>query len=326
MGTPSQPSSLDAWWDNRLTACVIPDGEMPSELCRVRFDSVRELPLDTASWEQRAASMVFDEPPFNVPAGLKPAAGVVIRELDGRIWCVAPSNQFGGYPHTFPKGRLDGKSPKAAALVEAFEESGLLVHLTGFLVDTKRSTTYTRYYMAERVSGNPADMGWESQAVLLAPVPALFGLLTNANDLPVLRALQDWLAKPQHRIMPARAWHWNTLPMPAQQVRLPLDFTLTAEQADAIRLGFIPSAQEEKWFACYQDNTLYQYRSWTGFCIDQIHFEADGDGLRATHAIVNRDPEQYMCTDDREDAERIEGLVLGLAQYNINRLREVGVA
>lgn len=201
----------------------------------------------------------------------------------------------------------------------------MLVHLTGFLVDTKRSTTYTRYYMAERVSGNPADMGWESQAVLLAPVPALFGLLTNANDLPVLRALQDWLAKPQHRIMPARAWHWNTLPMPAQQVRLPLDFTLTAEQADAIRLGFIPSAQEEKWFACFQDNTLYQYRSWTDFCIDQIHFEPEGDGLRATHAIVNRDPQQYPCTDDREDAERIEGLVFGLAEYNINRLREIEV-
>ena len=321
---PSQPSPLEAWWDNKATACVVPDGDMPDELFNIRFTTARDLPSEASGWEQLANSMVFDEPPFNPPGGLKPAAGVIIRERDGRIWLVAPSNQFAGYVHTFPKGRPDGKSLKAAALLEAFEESGLQVYLTDFLIDVPRSLSYTRYYMAERMGGNPADMGWESQAVLLAPVPALSGLLTNANDLPILKALQHWLDQPQHRIMPTRVWDWKTLPMPAQQIRLPLDFMLTPEQSSAIQLGFLPTIQDEKWFACYQDNTLFQYRSWTGFCIDQIHFEPDGEGLRATHAIVNRDPEQYPCTDDREDAERVEWMVSGLAKYNINRLREAG--
>ena len=103
---------------------------------------------------------------------------------------VAPSNAFGGYKATFPKGRLDGKSAKVTALIEAFEESGLRVRLLSHLIDVARSTTYTRYYLAERVGGNPADMGWESQAVILAPLAALPVLLNNSNDLPIIEELK----------------------------------------------------------------------------------------------------------------------------------------
>jgi hypothetical protein len=76
------------------------------------------------------------------------------------------------------------------ALIEAFEESGLRVRLLNHLIDVARSTTYTRYYLAERVGGNPADMGWESQAVILAPLAELPVLLNNSNDLPIIEALK----------------------------------------------------------------------------------------------------------------------------------------
>ena len=50
---------------------------------------------------------------------------VVILEDDGRVWVVHPSNGFGGYPATFPKGTLDpGMLLRAAAIREAYEESG----------------------------------------------------------------------------------------------------------------------------------------------------------------------------------------------------------
>ncbi|WP_052469104.1 hypothetical protein [Pseudomonas massiliensis] len=62
--------------------------------------------------------------------------------------------------------------------------------------------------------------------------------------------------------------------------------------------------------------TLFQHRSWTGICIDQIHFIEHQGGLRATHAQVNRKPEHYSQTDDAVDIERIESLVRNLAQYN----------
>jgi 8-oxo-dGTP pyrophosphatase MutT (NUDIX family) len=190
---PSKPSTVHAWLDPTSVACVIPDGELPNALNNIPFLSIQNLSSDNTHWETLAASMPLDEPPFHLPAGLKASAGVVICEMDGRCWLIAPSNQFGGYQHTFPKGRLDGKSLKAAALAEAFEECGLQVVLTSFLVDAPRSTTYTRYYMAKRVAGNPAEMGWESQAVILAPIDALSDLLNNNNDKPVLAALKKYL-------------------------------------------------------------------------------------------------------------------------------------
>lgn len=57
----------------------------------------------------------------------------------------------------------------AGAIKEAFEETGLMVELVGFLVDVLRTTTYSRYYLARRIGGNPADMAWEAQAVMLVP-------------------------------------------------------------------------------------------------------------------------------------------------------------
>lgn len=73
---------------------------------------------------------------------------------------------------------------------EAFEESGLLVELTGFLCDSLRSTTVTRYYAAKRLAGNPADAGWETQAVHLVPLTLLPSLVTHPNDEVILQAIK----------------------------------------------------------------------------------------------------------------------------------------
>ena len=70
-----------------------------------------------------------------------------------------------------------------------YEESGLRVRLLRHLVDVRRSQTYTRYYLAERVGGSPADMGWESQCVMLVPLSKLNGLRLKAPDLAVIQAL-----------------------------------------------------------------------------------------------------------------------------------------
>lgn len=187
---PSTPSPLSAWGDPTAIACVVPDGDMPPTVGSNDILSWRDAPTTSAGWEALAGTMGFEEPLFTAPSGFKRAAGAVVVEPDGRVWVVAPSNRFAGYAATFAKGGLDGRSAKAAALVEVFEESGLQVELTGHLIDTKRTLSYTRYYLARRVGGDPADMGWETQAVMLAPVGALKGLLNHANDLPVIEALQ----------------------------------------------------------------------------------------------------------------------------------------
>jgi 8-oxo-dGTP pyrophosphatase MutT (NUDIX family) len=138
-----------------------------------------------------AGAALVEEPVFKPPKGLQAAAGVVIREPDGRIWVVCPTNQYGDHEVTFPKGRLEGKSLQATALCEAYEESGLRVRLIRHLVDIRRTQTYTRYYLAERVGGSPADMGWESQCVVLVPEGDLRSLDLAPADKQLVRALED---------------------------------------------------------------------------------------------------------------------------------------
>lgn len=187
---PSQATALSTWTNPSEVATVIPDGELPSALNGINFANWSDVPSSANAWEILAAQSTIDEPPFTPPSHKKPAAGVVIEESDGRVWLVAPSNRYGGYIATFPKGTLElDASKQATALKEAFEESGLRVQLTGFLADTQRTTSYTRYYRAKRIGGNPADMGWESQAVHLVPRNMLKLYLTHASDLPLLKLL-----------------------------------------------------------------------------------------------------------------------------------------
>lgn len=164
---------------------------MPAEINGIPFVPWAQAPKTVAEWEALAAKKRIDEPDFVAPAGCKPAAGAVIREVDGRVWLVAPSNAFGGYQTTFPKGGLEGKSAQATALVETFEECGLQVRLIQHLIDVRRSTSFTRYYLAERVGGNPGDMGWESQAVMLCPVSRLHAVLNSPFDRVILDRLTE---------------------------------------------------------------------------------------------------------------------------------------
>lgn len=133
---PSKASPLEFWSHPDKTAIVIPDGEMPDSLNGIMCTSWENAPEQADIWEALANTMPLDEPLFSAPIGFKQSAGVVLLESDGRIWLAAPTNQYSGYIHTFPKGNLEGKTPKAAALAETFEETGLQVKLTGFLCDT----------------------------------------------------------------------------------------------------------------------------------------------------------------------------------------------
>jgi 8-oxo-dGTP pyrophosphatase MutT (NUDIX family) len=189
--SPSTPSSQRAWRQAAQIAAVTPGGKLPDSLHRMRFESWVDAPVSASDWEVLAGAALLEEPSFKPPKGLQAAAGVVIREPDGRIWVVCPTNQYGDHEVTFPKGRLEGKSLQATALCEAYEESGLRVRLIRHLVDVRRTQTFTRYYLAERVGGSPADMGWESQCVMLVPADALGSLDLAPADKQVVRALED---------------------------------------------------------------------------------------------------------------------------------------
>lgn len=185
---PHLPSLLAAWGDPQGVARVVPGGPVPASLNGVALVPWAQPPESDAAWERLAAAAPVVEPPFVCPSGMKPAAGALVVEPNGRAWCVAPSNRFGGHEFTLPKGRIDGRSLTATALVEVFEETGLQVELQAWLCDVARSVTFTRFFLARRIGGSPTTMGWESQSVVLAPVPDLRALLTHSGDQLVLDA------------------------------------------------------------------------------------------------------------------------------------------
>lgn len=183
---PSTPTELSEWTRPGGVAAAIPEGDMPQALNGISFSTWANPPSTSEEWESTAKASRVSEPVFHLPKGMASAAGVVIQERDGRVWMVCPTNQFGGYEVTFPKGRTDGKSLQATALVEAFEETGLRVRLVRHLIDLNRTQTYTRYYLAERIGGTPSEMGWESQCVMLVPTAHLPLLPLATSDKPFL--------------------------------------------------------------------------------------------------------------------------------------------
>ena len=185
---PSQPTHLSAWADPTAVATVVPDGPMPASLHGVPFEPWVDVPTTSAGWSALRCGPDLDEPAFH-PEDLQPAAGAVILEPDGRVWLVSPSNAFGGYRTTFPKGKAMHLDLRVTAVKEAFEETGLRVELVGHLLDVRRSTSHTRYYLARRLGGTPAAMGWESQAVHLAPLAQAKALLNRAVDHPLVDRL-----------------------------------------------------------------------------------------------------------------------------------------
>jgi 8-oxo-dGTP pyrophosphatase MutT (NUDIX family) len=183
---PSAATPLTHWSDAAASATVVPGGPMPAAL-----NGLAPVPCALALPE---VVDTFPEPEFILPPGMKAAAGAVVLENDGRVWLVSPTNGFGGYTATFPKGRLDaGSSLQQTAVREVFEESGLLVRLEAFLLDVSRTQTYTRYYVARRIAGCPSAMGWESQAVHLVPAARLEEVAVHPNDAPIIDALRNWL-------------------------------------------------------------------------------------------------------------------------------------
>jgi 8-oxo-dGTP pyrophosphatase MutT (NUDIX family) len=115
----------------------------------------------------------------------------VILEPDGRVWLYEPTNHYGGYERTFPKGTRDGgDSFEATAARETFEETGLLIEIRAFLIDSNRSERVTRFFLGRRIAGCPSAMGWEAQAVWLVPLADLRRYATSGYDAAVIQAVR----------------------------------------------------------------------------------------------------------------------------------------
>lgn len=260
------------------------------------------------------------------------AYGGILLTRGGRILLREPANHYDGYVWTYAKGRPDpGETAEQAALREVREETGYEAEVVDVLPGVFKGGTTTNAFFVMRHIGPPGRTTWETESVRWVDFDAAARLIertTNSigrtRDLAILTEARRWfeanqtvvLPDDEYRPFPARSYDWQTTPMPAQHAVLPLDFTLAAAEADRLRQGFIPQDQDDRWFAYFEGSTLYLHRSWTGLCIYQVHFVPGGEGLRATHAEVNRNPEQYGGTRDEEDIIQVEARVRELARRN----------
>ena len=85
-------------------------------------------------------------------------------------------------------------------------------------------------------------------------------------------------------------------------------------EADANRLksGHIPQAQEDKWFVYFEKGWLYLHRSWTGSLVYWLRLDGCPDGVRVIESWVNRDAEQYSETDVAYDRLMLDFLLRGI--------------
>ena len=110
---------------------------------------------------------------------------------------------------------------------------------------------------------------------------------------------------------------WKTQPLPAQRVKLNIERTFTDQEYSLISKGLIPEQMEDKWFIFMENDILFLHRSWTGFCIYEVHFDSQ-HAIRAVWANRNRD--QHTQTNDEHDGANliylIEYFLLGKRKFN----------
>jgi hypothetical protein len=191
---PSKASHPSTWTDRTKSAVFTPGGDAPATLNGVAMKAWNPPAEGWSAVKGTKPSLDLDTP--FVPHPTKnTGAGVIIVEPDGRLWLTRPTNAFGGYQNTYPKGTAEsGLTLQQNAIKEAHEETGLKVQITGILGDFERDTSKARFYIARRVGGTPKDMGWESQAMTLATLKDARKLLNRTHDRAMLDELEHLMS------------------------------------------------------------------------------------------------------------------------------------
>lgn len=112
------------------------------------------------------------------------------------------------------------------------------------------------------------------------------------------------------RCMNAMRQSWKNLhPLPDQHDQLSIDKVFTDLEVEQLRRGFIPEQMEDKWFIFFENNTVFFHRSWTGFCIFEVHLVQEGPNYVISSVLVNRDKSQYYGSTDVYDVKLLSYLV-----------------
>jgi hypothetical protein len=95
----------------------------------------------------------------------------------------------------------------------------------------------------------------------------------------LLKRLGDSVRKPVARDS------WKLVPFEGGQP-FTVNFEVSDEEFELIKLGHLPAGMDDKWFIFYEEPYLYLHRSWTGKAAYRLAFVAKENGAVASEAIL----------------------------------------
>jgi hypothetical protein len=112
---------------------------------------------------------------------------------------------------------------------------------------------------------------------------------------------------------PATRNSWQNTPIPdSNKTELKYEKVFTQKEYDRIKLGQLSEVMEEHWFAYFEKDCFYWFRSWTGTGVFEVYLEPQTNGAGVIKTIGNND----STFDARlTSVKRLSGLMDGLTWH-----------
>ncbi|MBR3364985.1 MAG: macro domain-containing protein [Solobacterium sp.] len=160
------------------------------------------------------------------------------------------------------------------------------------------------------VYGHPKDKAWKTAAQAIYhwfklnqeyDIAVEFAVLEEEIYRLGFEAVYDTMSE-HYKVS---STDWDLARMPRQYETFTLERAFSRQQMEKLYLGYLPGTPEDRWVSYMEGNALFIHRSRTGHCIYIIQFRTNNEHI----VNVNRNPEQYKCTDIEEDRERLNKLL-----------------